>query len=74
MRSQDEKLTPKEASLEIDPRPPKQTLSDWHRRGVKNTFTKETVILRMESVGGRLYTTRAWVSEFIAALNRKAPR
>lgn len=70
-RHQSERLTPKEASLEIDPRPAKQTISDWHRHGVQNRFTKEVVVLRMETVGGRLYTTRAWVHEFIEALNRK---
>ena len=68
--AQDELLTVKQVAMEIEGQPAKQTLSDWHRRGVKNKHTGEVVRLEMTPVGGRLYTTRACVSAFIAALTR----
>jgi hypothetical protein len=68
--AQDELLTVKQVAMEIEGHPARQTLSDWYRRGVRNRFTGEVIHLEMTPIGGRLYTTRACVSLFIAALKK----
>lgn len=69
MPDQDEKMTVKQTGLAYNRA--RTTISTWVHKGVMNRHTGKRVYLRHEYFGGQIHITRADVSEFLAALNKK---
>ncbi len=59
------------ASMFCSPAPSPKTVNRWCTAGVKNKHTGEVVRLRYEQVGGRFYTSLAWMDKFKADLAKQ---